>query len=425
VAAALPWFKPSEVIALAPKQPDYVVEGIAYKGAVTEIDAKIKVGKTTLLAYIIRACRRAMPIFGLPTKPACFVIMTEEGIETTREWLDEVGLGDADDIIRIISFRDPTVQRVITELTWADVVALVALQAREWGADVMIVDTLSKWARIPGDQENSAGIAAAAMTPLEIVAAGEPKLSVWAVRHDRKAGGDVGDSGRGSSAFGGSADIILQLRRANTAGHPNRRVLAGVRRYRDVPAELTIELVDGEYIAIGNTLQVERAETKVKLLDRLPGADATPWLEAEILSQIPGLSRSTVRRALTDLFTDGLVDKVPAQGKTKTATGWRLKPTVQLRDDPGQISFQPAEAGPNGHVPNRNVPAPSGPSSGRQATELPKLTDQPPSPIGQLATEPASPCPACGEPMAKGLVCHPLCVPKFERRTRQATEEAP
>lgn len=49
------------------------------------------------------------------------------------------------------------------------------------------------------------------MAPLQDAA--HAGLTVIVCRHERKGGGDVGDSGRGSSATWGDVDIILQLRR--------------------------------------------------------------------------------------------------------------------------------------------------------------------------------------------------------------------
>ena len=334
---SLPWFTPSEVMASVSEEPDHVIKGMLIRGAVTELDAKIKAGKTTMLAHMIRAVVRETPVFGLPTKSARFVVLTEEGVETIKEWLVEVGLEEADDWIRIISFRDPAVQKVIDPLSWADVVAHAARQAREFGASVLIIDTLSKWARIPGDQENSAGVAADSMTPLEVAAAGKPKLAVWVNRHDRKAGGEVGDSGRGSSAFGGSSDIIFQLKRANTEGHPNRRILTGVGRFRSIPAEMIIELIDGEYAVIGDAKEVERSDARATLLERLPGPEADPWIEKELLEQLAPLARSTWQRARDDLLGAGLIEKVAGQGKTNRANGFRLsaKSSAQPREESG------------------------------------------------------------------------------------------
>jgi hypothetical protein len=158
------------------------------------------------------------------------------------------------------------------------------------------------------------------------------------VRHDRKGGGELGESGRGSSAFAGAADILLSLRRANTEGHPTRRELLGVGRFDDIPAEIVLELRDGEWLALGDAINVERAEAKSHLLDTLPGPNE-PWaMETYVVKALgPDAKRSTARRALDELIAEGQVEKGErVAGKTGMAHGYRLtsdQPNV-TRPDP-------------------------------------------------------------------------------------------
>ena len=49
------------------------------------------------------------------------------------------------------------------------------------------------------------------MKPLQLAAA--DGLGVVVGRHERKSGGDIGDSARGSSAFGGAVDTIITISR--------------------------------------------------------------------------------------------------------------------------------------------------------------------------------------------------------------------
>ena len=121
-------------------------------------------------------------------------------------------------------------------------------------AGLLVVDTLSTWARLGGDDENSSGKAAEAMAPLQLAAA--TGIAVLVLRHDRKSGGDVGDSARGSSAFGGAVDIILALRRGEGNSRPTIRALHGLSRFDETPATLMIELTDSGYVALGSQTAV-------------------------------------------------------------------------------------------------------------------------------------------------------------------------
>ena len=116
------------------------------------------------------------------------------------------------------------------------------------------MDTLAVFAGLKGDAVNNAVDALAAMDPLK-VAAQQHELSVEIVRHDRKGGGAVGESGRGSSAFTGEVDISLSIRRAE-ANQPTRRKLEARRRFDETPEELLIELTATGYKALDEYCQV-------------------------------------------------------------------------------------------------------------------------------------------------------------------------
>ena len=68
---------------------------------------------------------------------------------------------------------------------------------------------LGKLAQV--QEENDAGEGGRVMVPLQDAA--HAGMAVIVCRHERKGGGDVGESGRGSSAIRGDVDVILQLRR--------------------------------------------------------------------------------------------------------------------------------------------------------------------------------------------------------------------
>jgi hypothetical protein len=132
------------------------------------------------------------------------------------------------------------------------------------------VDTISQFAHLVGDRENNAGDALAAMQPLS-VAIGHG-LAVVIVRHERKKGGQVGTSGRGSSAFSGAADIVLSLRRLEGQTRPNLREIHGLSRFSETPDLLTIELVGSEYVSLGDRKQVTFEETKERILEAMPAS---------------------------------------------------------------------------------------------------------------------------------------------------------
>ena len=92
----------------------------------------------------------------------------------------------------------------------------------------------------------SSGEAMQAMGPIQLAAA--QGLAVVVVRHERKGGGDIGESARGSSAFGGAVDTITSIRRGDGNTSPSVRILKSISRFDSVPDKIVIELDDGELV---------------------------------------------------------------------------------------------------------------------------------------------------------------------------------
>ena len=176
--------------------------GYLARGAITELDAKIKTGKTHFTCDLICAVLAGVDFLERRTSPTPVLYLTEERPATFRTALKRVGLDDTD---LHLAFRSNT------KVPWARMGQAVVARAKALGVGLVVIDTLSDWSGLEADKENDAGAALAAMRPLqEMAAAG---LAVLVLRHERKSGGQVGESARGSSAFGGAADILLSLRK--------------------------------------------------------------------------------------------------------------------------------------------------------------------------------------------------------------------
>ena len=215
-SAWLTWHTAREIMELTPTRPDWVAEHYLARETLTELDGKVKVGKTQWVMTMVKAITTGNPFLGGPTQKIPVVYLTEERSPSFASVLRRVGLDNTEDM-HVLLRQDAR------HMTWPDVVAAAVAKAKEVDAGALFVDTLSDWAEIKGEGENITGLAYESMAPLQRVA--EAGLAVLVVRHDRKSGGEISDSARGSSAFSGVADIVLGLQRANTPGHPSRRVL--------------------------------------------------------------------------------------------------------------------------------------------------------------------------------------------------------
>jgi hypothetical protein len=182
-----------------------------------------------------------------------------------------------------------------------------------------VVDTLSRFAGIHGDGENNAGEAEAAMAPLQLAAA--DGLGVVVVRHERKAGGDVGDSGRGSTAFGGAVDIVMAIRRRGGNAVPNSRVIQSLSRFDETPDSLVVELTDSKYSVLGDSTAADRSDSQ---------ADVVRWVAERPGSTIDDLvatghrGRTRLQGELEQLESDGRLRRT---GEGKRGDPYRYHPT--------------------------------------------------------------------------------------------------
>ena len=285
-----------ELAALTAGAAPWRVRPFLADGAITELDGKPKAaGKTTFATHLCRALLAGQPFLGAPTRPCPVVYLTEQSAATFREALRRADLLARDDL-HVIHWRD-AYQR-----PWPELVAAAVGHARRVGAGVLVVDTVAQFAGLRGEAENSAGAALAAMRPLQAAAA--IGLAVLTLHHERKSGGEVGESGRGSSAFAGAVDIVLSLRRGEGHTRPGIRHLHGLSRFDETPPLLVVELTEAGYVAHGTEPAVAAAEAQDAILAALPDDEAAALAEKELFAAA-GVSRSTGKRALAELLAAG------------------------------------------------------------------------------------------------------------------------
>lgn len=287
----------AELAATTPMSPPWVVSGFAARGAITEIVGKVKAaGKTTLVLSMCEAVLRGATFAGRPTERTGVVYLTEQATPSFREALARARLLDAGELA-VLSWHEAI------GVPWPEVVAQAVAAARERGAGLLVADTVSQWAGIRGDSENSAGDALGAIAPLQ-EAAGVHGLAVVTVRHGRKSGGEVGDDGRGSSAFAGAVDIVLSLRRPEGGGEPNVRILHGLSRFGETPESLALQLTPSGYIALGSEAALAIELAKRDVLDAAP-ASAENALTGNELVDAAKVRRTNGQEAISALLELG------------------------------------------------------------------------------------------------------------------------
>ncbi len=188
----------------------------------------------------------------------------------------------------------------------SEVAKAAADKAVEFGADVLVVDTLGQFTGIKGDSENSAGAAQEAMQPLQEAAA--RRLAIVVTRHERKSGGEVGDSARGSTAFDGTVDIIMSLRRPQGEARPTVRVIESLSRLGEAPDKLFVELTDDGYRSLGDTSAFAEREAMKAIVELLPAKEENAMPTKDVLDKLKeqGVKRTVATEALKKLATDAI-----------------------------------------------------------------------------------------------------------------------
>lgn len=257
----LPFYTALETANRHDPEPDWIVPyQMVAIGAITEIDGKIKsAGKTTLILEMVRCVLDGSDFMARPTRQAKVIYVTEQSPQTFGAALARAGLTERGDELRILYRPD------IGATAWQDVVQA----CRQDGYELVVFDTIGKLAGIK--EENAAGEWTAAMGPLQDLAASG--RAVVLARHDRKGGGDIGESGRGSSAASGDVDIIIHLHRPEGRHDPATRVLDGLGRYGEW--SLTVRLDAGGYSLIGTTDAVAFDDAVAFIRDELRVSAAT------------------------------------------------------------------------------------------------------------------------------------------------------
>ena len=266
-----------EIASATPEVASFIAEPWLPEGGLLEIDGKIKSsGKTTFATHMCRAILDGLDFMGRPTRRSAIVYLSEQSPASFREALRRADLLDRDDFS--VLFWHETIGT-----PWPAVMRAARAEARRIGAGVLGIDTVGQFAGVRGDSENNAGAALEAMAPAQEAAAVDG-LAVFLLRHERKGGGDVGDSGRGSSAFAGAVDVVLRLRRPEGAARPGVRVLESLSRFDQTPDTLVIELTESGYVALGDTEAVAAEEARAAVLMAAPANEDGAMREADLLS---------------------------------------------------------------------------------------------------------------------------------------------
>ena len=293
-----------ELFESKPEAVEWICKPWLAREAITELDGAPKsAGKTTFALAMCKAILTGGDFLGHPTAKGKVVYLTEESSTSFRAALARAGIEESPDF-HILFWKEIHGLRDGETSAWAKAVGEAVEYAKAKGAMVVVVDTFAQFAKLTGDKENSSGASLEAMLPLQ--KARDEELAVLVIRHERKGGGPVTESGRGSNAISGAVDIVLQLKRPEGSHPVTHRKIEALSRYDDTPTELTIALVNGEYRVLGNSDAVAVPLAMERVLEALGGEEAAN-LTMKQLEAATGLPRTTLQSALERLESEGSV----------------------------------------------------------------------------------------------------------------------
>ena len=296
--APLPFQQLAVVVENAPAEPAWSWRGYLALYVLALLAGRPKVGKSTLAMALVAAAVRGEAFLGLPAKAGGVLLLTEERRDTLAEKARILGLMDSGAPVYVLTRHDAGTR------PWAEIVRQAMTFCREHELDVLIVDTLDRWTGLRGDAENSAGAVNEAMEPLQFAAASG--LAVLALSHQRKSGGEYGEAVRGSNAFTGAVDVVIELERPSRSlqlgGHA--RVLRSVSRFASTPEELFFELGDDGFLPISDIAEKKSDAERAEVLDALEGHDEP--VSVDTLYEGVDLGKRALRRRLAELLDKGL-----------------------------------------------------------------------------------------------------------------------
>ena len=267
---------------------------IAEKG-ITLFSALWKIGKTTLLAHLVRNMNKGDALCGYEVTPATVLYITEESETRWAKRRDALGIGDNVHFLCRPFKAKPSIAK------WMAFIQHVQEQAAAIGAHLIVFDTLS--ALWPVYNENDAGEVQAALMPLWTLA---EHSALLLVHHLKKGDGQEATGSRGSGALPGFVDTIIELRRHDANDrHSRKRVIAGYGRDEETPAEIVVELdaETNEYCGLGDRKGARLAEIKRTLFTLLP--TERPGLTLDEIKDTWPDDETPTKKAMLDALHEG------------------------------------------------------------------------------------------------------------------------
>lgn len=295
-------FRPaSELYADAPDPPAPVFGRYLRRGDLGLTSGAPKAGKTTFTTALIEALASGAGTFlGEPIAHGPVVLVSEE---RTASLVQRLQHQDVHVVTRDMLTPKPS---------WPELVQGAVLKSQQVGAVLLVIDTLRWWSDLAGKQSNDDGAVMATMR--ELAQASAAGVTVLAVVHHRKGGGEAGEAVSGSNAFVGAVDVLLEWERPRGSGSRTARQLVATGRWADTPGMLLADydpatrvysvLGHGEDLGGGAALEQPALDLDRQIIEYV--AEHAPCSANAIEKNIIG-GRKTVLDAIRRLLTEDVL----------------------------------------------------------------------------------------------------------------------
>lgn len=295
----LPWESGQDLILAASIKPTWVVKPWVATKNITELTGVAKeAGKSTFVWAMCKSVLTGQPFMGEPVEKGVVLYMTEQNASSFAIQTAPFG---------ILGHPDFYVLRWVNahEMSWAEAAKKASQDALSLRARLLVVDTLPHWAKFRGEDENRSGAALEAVQPLIVLAAND--VGVIFVRHSarERAGFGAGQAGRGSTAFAGSVDLLLDIWKPESTKDDNIRIITSLGRFEETPSGIAVQFDKNTYTykAVDKPKRPHPG-LKEKILELLPKDEEGALTVAEIEEEL-GAGESTIYRILNASVREG------------------------------------------------------------------------------------------------------------------------
>jgi len=267
------WYNAAEQI-VVPHSPSFV-DRLVYQNASTGLIGKPKIGKTTFALDMVESITRGSHFLKYETTPTSVLYISEQPLGSFQAELQNSGLLGRQKFSQLQLMKEPDARCRLYFSTidkwfgtpWADIIDMTGAYAEKVDARLVIFDTLSRIARVENENDASEMQATIdALTPLH-----KEEIATLSIQHERKAGGEISDAGRGTNALTGAVDVILRLNRPVGNQGPSVRQLEVIGRFPGPTEPLILNRsttdTTSRYEYLGNKAAVKRISTQQAIIN--------------------------------------------------------------------------------------------------------------------------------------------------------------